>query len=538
MKVLTIYAHPNPKSFCHAVLEQFSRGLKDAGHSNEVVDLYAIGFDPVWRARDAPNWMDENVPQDILARANLRQELLDGAKGPLQRFLMRRWLGDKDARGIIRALRERYRPKDVIAQQQKVAAAEALVFISPVWFVGFPAILKGWFDRVFTLGFAFGLSAEGWHGDVAGRIPLLTHKKALVINTTIFDESSYQSGFSDAMRRLIDDWCLHYPGVKVVEHVFFHAVNGADDATRAGYLERAYCLGRDFEGPARPRSSAAPSGESQRAPRDLVERLDPVQDFNFRHFRMRHMLAELLRTYRRSGVPVGAAAPEFELETTDGTRLRLSELRGRPVLLHFVSYTCPVTRGAAAPMRELHRRYGDRLQFLDIVVRQAHPGERSGAYSSFAEKLADARRYQQAEEISWRVAVDDLDGIVQRAYGGMSASIYLLDAEGRVAFYSLWGAAPSVTTAIEDLLARGGVGAPAGSGIDAVPHLGAALVAGQGGPARGGLRSFADLELGFPGVLALMGVGWLLRPVLAPVVQRISPRAAQARSHGAASNFG
>lgn len=46
MNVLTIYAHPNPKSFCHAVLERFTKGLADAGHSNEVVDLYAIGFDP------------------------------------------------------------------------------------------------------------------------------------------------------------------------------------------------------------------------------------------------------------------------------------------------------------------------------------------------------------------------------------------------------------------------------------------------------------------------------------------------------------
>jgi NAD(P)H dehydrogenase (quinone) len=176
MKILTIYAHPNPKSFCHAVLQQFTRGLVDAGHSNEVVDLYAIGFDPVLRDQDAPSWMDENVPQDILDRANLKQDLLDSAKGPLQRFLVKRWIGDKDPQAIIRALREQRRPKDVLEQQQKVARAEALVFISPVWFVGFPAILKGWFDRVFTLGFAFGLSAAGWRGDIAGRIPLLTHE--------------------------------------------------------------------------------------------------------------------------------------------------------------------------------------------------------------------------------------------------------------------------------------------------------------------------------------------------------------------------
>jgi putative NADPH-quinone reductase len=60
MHVLTVYAHPNPRSFCHAVLEQLTRGLSDTGHSSEVVDLYAIGFDPVLGDRDAPDWMDRS----------------------------------------------------------------------------------------------------------------------------------------------------------------------------------------------------------------------------------------------------------------------------------------------------------------------------------------------------------------------------------------------------------------------------------------------------------------------------------------------
>jgi NAD(P)H dehydrogenase (quinone) len=47
MNVLTIYAHHNPKSFCHAVLEKFTAGLEDAGHKNEVVDLHVIKFDPI-----------------------------------------------------------------------------------------------------------------------------------------------------------------------------------------------------------------------------------------------------------------------------------------------------------------------------------------------------------------------------------------------------------------------------------------------------------------------------------------------------------
>jgi NAD(P)H dehydrogenase (quinone) len=52
MKVLTVYAHPNPKSFCHAVLEQFTKGLNDAGHTNKVVDFYAIKFNPVLQMKE------------------------------------------------------------------------------------------------------------------------------------------------------------------------------------------------------------------------------------------------------------------------------------------------------------------------------------------------------------------------------------------------------------------------------------------------------------------------------------------------------
>jgi len=58
----------------------------------------------------------------------------------------------------------------------------------------FPAILKGWIERVFTLDFAFSLSPEGWRGKIEGRIPLLKHEKALIINTTIFNEESYKTG--------------------------------------------------------------------------------------------------------------------------------------------------------------------------------------------------------------------------------------------------------------------------------------------------------------------------------------------------------
>ncbi len=98
------------------------------------------------------------------------------------------------------------------------------------------------------------------------------------------------------------------------------------------------------------------------------------------------MLAELLRT----GLAPGCEAPDFELPSTDGRQVKLSDLRGQPVLLHFVSYTCPVTRGGVYMMSELHQLYGEQVQFVEVLVRQAHPGERHGAYRAYEEKLEDA----------------------------------------------------------------------------------------------------------------------------------------------------
>jgi NAD(P)H dehydrogenase (quinone) len=68
----------------------------------------------------------------------------------------------------------------------------------------------------------------------------------LLINTTIFNEEAYQAGLKQAMTKLIDEFSMHYPGIKTVQHEYFHAVNMATEKTRNDYLERAYQLGKEF----------------------------------------------------------------------------------------------------------------------------------------------------------------------------------------------------------------------------------------------------------------------------------------------------
>ena len=129
-------------------------------------------------------------------------------------------------------------PKDVLAYQAKVAAADALAFIAPIHFSSFPSILKGWIDRVWTLDFAFGLTSAGWHGDVDGRIPLLHHKRVLIMTSTIFDKNAYDAGIRDAIGKVIDDWGFRFPGIQDVEHVYFYAATAASPDTIGQYLDR------------------------------------------------------------------------------------------------------------------------------------------------------------------------------------------------------------------------------------------------------------------------------------------------------------
>jgi hypothetical protein len=63
------------------------------------------------------------------------------------------------------------------------------------------------------------------------------------------------------------------------------------------------------------------------------------EDYNYQHFRPRHVLQELRRIINGAGVQPGAIAPDFDLPQVGGGTLQLSTLHGRAVLLHFVSFT-------------------------------------------------------------------------------------------------------------------------------------------------------------------------------------------------------
>jgi NAD(P)H dehydrogenase (quinone) len=245
MQVLVVYAHYNPDSFTHALLEQLTKGLEAGGHDYTLNDLQASGFDPVFRLEDSVQFIHPTVPEELLSEADLREIVVGAAGDPIRRWLAGRWLRGKGRAELIEEIGKR-KPKDVVEQQALVADAEALIFVAPVFWMGLPAVIKGWVERVFTYGFAYTLTPEGWKGDLSGRVPLLTQEKGLIVTPTFFTEEEYDRGWREAMDTVLCDWSMKMAGVKETEHAYFYAAASVSDEKRQEYLQEAYRLGREF----------------------------------------------------------------------------------------------------------------------------------------------------------------------------------------------------------------------------------------------------------------------------------------------------
>jgi NAD(P)H dehydrogenase (quinone) len=246
MKVLIIYAHPNPMSFTKAILDNFVRGLREAGQKYEVVDLYKIKFNPIFQDMDSSFFVDDDMPKELFEQMDMRKMIIELAGGPIRRFIAKIYIKNKSDDQLKKLIYSQ-RPKDVLDQQRKVADADVLVIITQVFWMHFPALVKGWMERVLTYGFAYRLNEAGWKGDPDGRIPLLKIKKAIIMHPTFFNEKVYrEKGFKSAMEKTIDDWSLKYPGIENVDHLYFHSILSVSDEVRSKYLEIAYSKGKNL----------------------------------------------------------------------------------------------------------------------------------------------------------------------------------------------------------------------------------------------------------------------------------------------------
>jgi len=166
---------------------------------------------------------------------------------------------------------------------------------------------------------------------------------------------------------------------------------------------------------------------------------DAISDYRYKRFTTSLLLRDL--RFGKEAAGPGDSFPSFELLTTNGARLVKDDVFGhKPVLLIFGSMTCPMTASAAPSVQELHDEFGDRVDFIMLYVREAHPGEHFTQSETMEEKLEHARALQEFYDIQWTVAADNIDGDLHRALDPKPNAAFLMNSEEIILFRSLWAA--------------------------------------------------------------------------------------------------
>jgi hypothetical protein len=189
----------------------------------------------------------------------------------------------------------------------------------------------------------------------------------------------------------------------------------------------------------------------------------------------------------------GDGVPGFDLPTVGGGRFRSSDLaKTGPALLIFGSSTCPMTDSAAAGLHELHARFGHRIRFVMVNVREAHPGKAIPQPQTPEAKSAQASRLRELHGFEFEIAVDDVDGTLHRALSPKPNSAYVLGAEGIILFRAHWANDTPALAAALTAVAAGAAPCPARSGglvrpmLRMLPHLAPVLD-------RAGSGAWADM---------------------------------------------
>jgi NAD(P)H dehydrogenase (quinone) len=206
MNVFLVFAHPERHSLSGALRDVAVQELEAQGHAVRVSDLYASGWKSEVDRGDFPLLAPEE--QLLVATSSSRAFAADTLTA------------------------------DVKAEQEKLLWADVLILQFPLWWFGMPAILKGWVDRVYAYGFAYGVgehSDKRW-GDRYGE-GTLAGKRAMLVVLAGGWEAHYGprgvNGPIDDLLFPINHGILHYPGYDVLPPFVAFRADRVDDALLA-----------------------------------------------------------------------------------------------------------------------------------------------------------------------------------------------------------------------------------------------------------------------------------------------------------------
>lgn len=210
MNIFIVYAHPEPKSLNGNIKNFYATYLKKKGHQVIESDLYEMN----WKAiADGDDFLTYNKNERLFYMQNSGKAYANGSQS-----------------------------EDIVQEQEKILWADLIIFQFPFWWFGMPAILKGWIDRVFAFGFAYGTGKyEGKHwGDRYGD-GSLKGKKAMLSTTIGGRKPQYEergiNGNIDDLLFPIQHGMLWYTGISIIPAEILYQAHSLSEHDLNIYLE-------------------------------------------------------------------------------------------------------------------------------------------------------------------------------------------------------------------------------------------------------------------------------------------------------------
>ncbi|MDY7107427.1 MAG: deiodinase-like protein [Planctomycetota bacterium] len=165
------------------------------------------------------------------------------------------------------------------------------------------------------------------------------------------------------------------------------------------------------------------------------------------------------------GPAVGDEAPDFELEDLEGNAVSLRDLRGKPVVLRFGSYTSRTFRHKASEFEQLKREYGDDVHWPIVYTleqyasdsdwtsfRNKQEGIEIPQHKTYEERVECAAMAREKLNLTGLLLVDDFDNRVARLYSGHPNRAYVIDGEGIIVSKQVWSKVGETKAALDELL--------------------------------------------------------------------------------------
>lgn len=203
MNILLVHAHPESNSLNGALKDFTVQRLESAGHSVQVSDLYAMQWKSTIDAEDTTQRVSETRFDAVLESKH--------------------------------AYEKGYQSEDIVREQEKLLWADAVILQFPLWWYSMPAILKGWVERVYAFGFAYGVGEHSdthW-GDRFGEGTLAGKRAMLMVSAGGWETHYGPRGINgpiDDMLYPIQHGILFYPGFDVMPPFVVYRTGSMDDA--------------------------------------------------------------------------------------------------------------------------------------------------------------------------------------------------------------------------------------------------------------------------------------------------------------------